>query len=225
MSRARWTLPDKPSLALPIGRRSPATDRTRRPRRATSRASGNGRARRQRPQKTRPVGQSATRIRSIRHARRHRRDQLRRKQQSGAAIGPKGNSRRPAAGTTLLDHRKIPPIRGLSLGNRRRGDDVQVLGIRRRNSPSLDWASGRLARPFAPDLSKGARDLGWQGAIAIDSVDGFWRVDARARLHRAPTYCVSRDSSKSHRAKYSCPAKLPTKPGLNTEVWRGGLTV
>jgi len=39
-----------------------APDRTRRPRCATSRASGNGRARRQRPQKTRPNGLSATRI-------------------------------------------------------------------------------------------------------------------------------------------------------------------
>ena len=110
MSRARRTLPDEPPVAPPIGWASPATDRTRRPRRATSRASGmvervdNG-LRRRAPTVRRPRA-----YRSIRHARRHRRDQLGRKQQGGAAIGSEGNSRRPAADTTPFDHRKIPPV-------------------------------------------------------------------------------------------------------------------
>jgi hypothetical protein len=187
MSRARRTLPDKPPLALPIGRRlrrrtvHGVHDVQPREHQELVEHVDNG-PRRRAPGVNRPRA-----YRSIRHARRHRRDQLGRKQQSGAAIGPKGNFRRPAAGTTLLDHRKILPIRRLSLGNGQRGDDVQVLGIRRGNSPSLDRASGRSARPFAPGLSNRARDLGWQGAIAIDSVGGFWRVHARAY-----TLCIPR---------------------------------
>jgi hypothetical protein len=100
---ARRTLPDKPPLALPIGRRlrrrtvHGVHDMQPREHQEMVERVDNG-ARTHAPTVHRPRA-----YRSIRHARRHRRDQLGRKQQSGA--------RRPAADTALLDHRKIPPIR------------------------------------------------------------------------------------------------------------------
>ena len=150
MSRARRTLPDKPPLALPTGRRlrRPAVHgvhavQPREHQELVEHVDNNLRRRA-------PTVRQPRAYRSIRHARRHRRDQLGRKQQSGAAIGSKGNSRGPVAHTTLLDHRKIPPIRRVRLCNCRRGGEVQVLGIRRGSSPSFDRASRRSARPSRP---------------------------------------------------------------------------
>jgi hypothetical protein len=86
----------------------------------------------------------------------------------------KENSRRPAAGTNLLDHRKIPPIRRLSLGNCRRGDEVQA-GICRSSSPGFP----PIGTTFALDLSSRARDLGWQGQLQYCN-RRCWRLCARA---------------------------------------------
>jgi len=69
------------------------------------------------------------------------------------------------------------------------------------------------AAPASTGLAADRRDLrarpeqpragfGLHGAIAIDGLGGYGRGRARVRAYM-PIYCVSRASSKSHRAKYS----------------------
>ena len=201
MSRARRTLPDKPPLALPIGRRLRRRTvhcvhdvQPREHQELVEHVDNNLRRRA-------PTVRQPRAYRSIRHARRHRRDQLGRKQQSGTAIGSKGNSRGPVAHTTLLDHRKIH--QSAAYASATAGEAARFR--------SSEFAAA--AAPASTGLAADRRDLharpeqpragfGLHGAIAIDGLGGYGRGRARVRAYM-PIYCVSRASSKSHRAKCS----------------------